>query len=64
MATETTRKDGIILWQVPPDELGEPALLITPWCGSITISQEGRYINVSNDCINELCRALKAIRKV
>lgn len=61
---ETAKKDSIIIWQEGNEDMpvGEPALLITPYSDVITITQEGRYVNVSYSSLKELSNVLKKLK--
>lgn len=60
---EITRGNAssIVIWQEVEEGVGEPAILLTPWSDVITITQEGKSINLNYETVKELCKQLKTL---
>jgi len=65
MTTEATRPDAICVWQKQEQEgMPEPALLIAKLDGNIIeIQQEGQWININIDSLEEIIKALRKVSK-
>jgi hypothetical protein len=63
--TETTNKNAKVIWQQVEEGEGvaEPALLIEPYKDVVRIGQDGDAIQINYESIDEICKALKQIKK-
>jgi hypothetical protein len=54
-----------IIWQNVSEDLGvsEAALLVEKYSDVITITQEGRHININYETIDEVVKLLKQLKK-
>jgi hypothetical protein len=60
-----TIDNGRVLWQEGTDDMpiAEPALLITGNADIVTVEQEGRYINLNYESVDEFIKVLREIKK-
>lgn len=61
---EKGSKDTWVLWQTEPEEgAPESAVMIEAYGDVISITCEGRVININYESVDELCKLLRQIKK-
>lgn len=65
MATQKPNIKSVIIWQEGEtgENVGEPALLISPYSDCVSIQQGEDYININWQSLNEVIKHLKEMKK-
>lgn len=64
MTQKINTKDPIVIWQEEEqDGIPEQPLIIESYSDVISLTQRDNSINLNYDSIDEVCRALKAMKK-
>lgn len=58
---EVNNRKTVTFWQTTKadGEIGEPAMVLTPYLDVLEIKQEGRWVQVTRSCLSEFIKALK-----
>ena len=54
-----TGETSWVFWQILPDDVGEPAILVGAYSECISLTQEGRDITISRKAVAEFLKAVK-----
>ena len=60
MVAKLSGKNHIVVWQQPVEEcIGEPAIVLTVYGGTIELKQGVIEIMITTECVPDLIKALK-----
>lgn len=59
MPHEKTAKESYVFWQISNEGIPEQAILIEFYDTTISLTQEGRLININRDSLNEFIKIIK-----